>query len=824
MSQKLDNRPGEVYDESGNVPDDDALRRITGISPDEEADIDRRAAEGQDDDSGDNSGLSSEQLGAAENAGGSSDKAKSSAGAHEKDKLYNPGDKGGKPGLKTRRQSSKNARKFLLGGGAAGGLLGLIFMVIAFIAPFKVTAIINSIEDRVGKIPQNAVDHRLEFYMSQFLMLQAAKNAGVDWEKDRNYVYIGNGVFSTLYTNWKGAKLDAKIQTDYGLKLTPNKPKGELLGRRLTDPSNWTVTYTNQIDRETGKPRTETLRGAGAREFVREFARSETKSHQVFKRYTMRKTLKRYHGIHNWKPFEEKRENARDSYIEKKKNFKMFMIRQTVAPMAPKRAAYMNCLLNGDEDCKQSKLAPADQPPSTDSETENAINDESNNDGSTDADGDKKTFGKVLQKSVLKKILAGSFAGIGFLEVIKNIDDAVGSGAVSQITYNNLSGQYVGFSAAVESGADQVRSGDLTSGEEARIMAEMFDGYESSPVNLAKVNANGTVSAASDNVSRDCDGDGDYEELKPGELVCPERKVMQNKDGIKSMPFWPVLHGVAQAYKNTVGGFIGGVIGVVSGALSAALEATGVNAGISYLLEKSGVSGVALKAVESGINYIIGFAITGEEEGQDAYDAVYAGKSVQQSTVGSTLDVSAREDTTAGQYLTNEQVQAIRKQQFSDKQFALSRQPFFKRYFSPDNPDSITTYAIMHTPTSVASFANSIVNAPTTMLRNFSTVMLGKTSAAGFNTNADNPFAVLRFGYPNDHEALTMNEQDLRQKYRCDLEPKDRPQNQDNPQNMGRPDGVPFNIPTSVDPCSLEKVVEKSGSGLFAGGFNDLNQ
>lgn len=716
------------------------------------------------------------------------------------------GDKSKKPGLLKRFST---ARKLWLGGGAAVLAISSLFAFFAFISPYKAEAIIKSIESRVGEVPQNAVDHRLEFYMARYLMLRAAEKADTNFEKNRSYTYIGNGVFKTLYTNWKGAKLEATLEKNYKIRISPVKPVGNLIGRDLIKPTEWRVEYLDQIDRKTGKPRVETMQAPEFRKALGQFTDAELKSGQVVKRLGYRWVLKKFYGVNNWKPFERTQNNAKDKYREKKATFKKFMVKQTVGRISGNYSNYLSCLIDGGDRCKEENLnPPKERVGDLDTDMDKAIDESKDH-------NDKNFLTKKLQEIGMKRIITGMAAGVGFglavLELMGGIQGAVENGSLSHVTYDSLSQQYAGYSTAIQSASDQIRAGDDFDIEDPRVLAETFSGFEASPVYNAVNNATGPY-------VRDCDGDGTNDTtLKPGEYVCSNRRLIQDREAIvKDSIFWPVINALGTFYNSTLKG-ISDWFGDI---FSSVFDALGVNALFEKIMEVTGLAKEMAKYVQMAIQWAVGFSLTGDEEGVDAYDATYAGITVRNSVYGSTIG-GDREGTIGGAPLTDEQVGAIFAEQEEYEQYALSKKSIFERYFSPDVDKSITSYAIMHTPVTVTSMSTSFLQAvnPVSIVSKFGAIMTTRTDAVTPKGTVANPFHGINYGYANNSPALDMEEDELNETYQCNLPAAERPQNK----AMGRPNGIPFDIYTQADPCLLNKEVGRIGNGYVTGNFNELS-
>ncbi len=821
------------------------LRETTGINAAEEKAMEDRASEGATPSSSESKKiLSGDEIAAAE-SNANKDTSEPLTSKAEKESANIP-PSNWKANLKARQNSYLKSKGLLIGVSLGLTLIGGLMMLISFLLPFKVTAIIEQIEQRVGQVPEYAIERRLEYYMNRYLIIRSLESSGVldfNNESDR-FTYLGNGVFSTLYTNWRGANLESKLIQEYNVRLVPKIPQGEILGRQHTRPTNWQLEDLG-VDSSSDR-RYRDLDSREARKFINEFTRSETKSRQIIRRHHMRSILKKYYGVNRWKPFEKTRNNTREKYIEKKTAFKQYAVRQTVGRVSERYGLYLDCLLEGGEKCDDIRKGATDNDRVTrtneDGETvdaegvEAADNADRNSVSSSvdeaveaiDGDGVGDNLAARIKNIGLRKVLASFAAGIGLVDAIAQIQGAVDSGALSIVVYDSLAHQYAGFGTTILSAADQQRAGEDMDPEDARVLAETFDNFEESPVYQAAYWEPGSVSALAQ-ISRDCDDNPNTppEILEPGELVCPNKKLLQDRAGFTSAPWWSAIDRIGDLYRGT----IGGIVGAINDAVSAITSALGIDEVIQQLLEVTGLDDVIASAVETALDWFLGFSITGAEEGGDAYEALYAGIAVKNSSLGGSVG-GDRSDTIGGQYLSDAEVASIQAEMYNNYKYELKNRSFFARYFSPSVKESIVGNFAMHMPVTAVNMTQNMASFfnPSTFLSSFSSIagIFTSHSQALPPATLSNPYGVINSGYPTDHEIFTANngtgmtEEEVNEKYMCD-ESYDR-RLEANPEgvfDVGRPDDMPFDVNINADPCLLEEAVEEAGSMHFTGEYDE---
>ena len=762
----------------------------------------------------------------------------------EEESFYNPNDD---PGGRFRRAKTtkgllKKRRKLFIGGGIAMAFLGGLFAIFSFLMPFKLFHIIQTIEQKVGNVPGYAIDRRMDYYMNRYLIVRQLQASGLIDENGKGrdgYIYIGEGTFKTLYTNWRGAKLEVKMKEKYGIRITANLGQGDLAGRRYLAPSNWTV----NLERS-GKS-FNLGNSKEARALINDFVKTETRSHQVIKRQHMRKILKNYYGVNNWKIFEKQRDKARLSYREKKLALKRYLVKQTVGRISSRYSKWMICLLEGGERCKEirkgetagnsrDKIKEGDKEFDGSKDARQAaekgvgeIAEEVEIKGIFDREAAKETgriSEKVLAKEItetvqkvgLKKVLASFAAGIGIVDTIAQIVKSIDDGALNIVVYDKNAQQYAAFAAPMLSMADQIRSGEDIDADDVRVATEIYDNFETSPV-YQRAASGGNSSAATGQVRRDCDGDGTTtgkeDLLESGETVCPDKRLVQDQTTFTSNGGWQTLSKIAAGYRSTAGKIVGAFTGLVN----KVFDITGLDSVIQGVMDATGIGDLVASGFKWIMNRIAGPVITGAETGPDAYDALYAGMAVQKSSLGGGVGAN-REETIGGAYLSDEQVAAIQTEESDIDHYAQQHRSLFDRYFSPYNSSSLTAKIALKTPSSLSEASQKFAQFTTKPLGLFSSLgQLWSPKVSAQSYQAYNPFHAIYYGYATNDPVFDMEPEDLHQKYQCDKPAAERPQNQ----VYARPGGLPFDVATQTDPCLLEKVVSEAGSMYFSGNYDE---
>lgn len=816
-------------------PEDDRFQPKPGDSHDR--------ADGEEKDPRDNSDLADKEESSGEGGGfykPEGDKAE--RGALDKTK---PTEDGGNTSLGWVRgdSTSKNIRRFVgnsfmrkktlaLGGGTAGGTIILIFVFFSFFSTYKVTHIIENIEQQVGKVPQYAIERRLEYHLQRYLISRQLVKAGIpEADIDKDYIHLGNSPLRAMYTNWKGAKLESILEDEYGVRLKA-KTSGINGWKQFTNPVDWEMELTGA-----GKHsnlRGQKLSSKETRQFLRMFADEELKTKSVIKRYHTRKVLFKYYGVDGWKHYAREKSPKYEKYddwiIEKKKNFKKTVNKYTVKKMNASWGAYIDCMLEGEGKavCKETrkannsgeKLAGESELDDLAKKVEKEVAEETAEEVIEETE---KALAKKMTSTVskfgVKRFATYAVPIAGQVMAAGKIVQAVDDGRLSQVVYAKNAAQYAGFTAPFLSTADQVRSNLDIDAAGARILTDTFKNYEQSLVHQSTTKKK---LQSGKKIKQDCNDDGDTTDAEDyvyeDNPVCEGKKVLQDKESFTNTEGWQVISNLRYVVDNPV-------VELFNTVVDKTLDYSGVNDIMAKAIELSGVEGAIASGVEYLISRIAAPVITGYEVGPQAYDALFAGIAVTNSSLGGGVG-EAREDTIGGAYLSNQQVAQIKEEDYDQRQYELGRESTIARYFSPEVPESLTSQAIMATPSSATSAA-SMFGSLLSPSRYFdSTISNFTADAKAQASQVKNPFGVINYGFPADHEIFTSNggsgmEPDvLQKKYQCNKPAADRPQNDlDDYDDFGGT--LPFPVATEVDPCLLEDATADAGTRWLAKTYDE---
>lgn len=745
-----------------------------------------------------------------------------------------------RPGLRTAASNLSTYRKLGIGMGLMGILVAIAVAFFSFMLPFKLTHIIESIEQRVGNVPEYAVDRRLEFYMNRYLMIRTLEATGdFDFspggaDRDR-FTYLGDSFWNTMYTNWKGAKLENTLATKYGIKIRADVNPEVFRRSSKIRADQFSIEHTG-VGKES-RLRNQSLDRTEVRDFIKQFAKEETRSHEVFKRYNMRKVMKRYYGVGNWKPFERKIDEGKNAYYEKKRAIQKRLVTETVGRLSERYEKYMNCLLGSTtaSACRAElkkadpdiNLADADKKSSGIDDTNNKI-DDLTPEGGSDKTLRKKIAGEISDKlaefgikKTTQKLVASAAAGLGIIDSLNTVYNTLNSGILNQVIYDKNAQQYLAYTAPILSAADQIRSGEDFSLEDLRATQEIFDGYDESPVYQAGIPGRGTVSAAG-SIYRDCNGDeadGKETLLDPGETVCPNKRLVQDKTSFTNSQGWQTLGTILAPYNGTLSKIVAGINNLIG----SVLDATGITNVIKSIMSAFNLDELAAKSFGFLLNRIAGPVISGAEVSGDAYENLYAGIATQRAAVGGEVGV-AKEDTIGGGYLSDKQYSVIRDEQMGDYYKELKGKSFFARYFSPSVKESLTGQVAMHMPANASAASQQVVSTLANPFKIFSSLGSVFSPRAGAATiPQSNPFHVINMGFAADSPVFTANDGEgmdygeINARYHCDTPVADRDQNK----QFGRPDDLPFDVPIASDPCLLEEAVRDASTRYFDGSFDE---
>ncbi len=734
------------------------------------------------------------------------------------------------------------------------GLGGALMLGFFALIPLKLQFIITNIQNKVADVPQYAIERRLEYLTTDYLLRRVGARTAVD---SANNLYLGNSFTDTLYTNWKAAQYEKGIFNDLGIEIEKVGQVG-----RYGEPASWRVT-SSDFGSLSHDGKSDLFNSKEMRKLIKDFSINDTKSHEVLKRHHMRRIMRKKYGIRQWRFFEGPRETLSKTTLQIKKRIYIKLVENTIGQVSAKTGTYLTCILEGKDACSFRNSGTD----ATAADTNNNSNTDAQADAEADARNSASSGGsvdesleeiageaieevdvnapnsrgkasKTVQKFALKKVLGYFVSGIGFLATISAVDEAIDSGAVSAVIADRNMLSYVGYSTTFLTINDQMTSGQEVSSREVDALFEILENFEESPVYQAEfggLNSSGVVSAAA-GIARDCDGDGVNDTtLDPGELVCDNKKVIVDVEGgMIKHPAYQAFHSVVEVYNDTLGVAVTGLLNIIANITDAIVGDL-----LANITSALGLDELFAGFFEFMMNWVFGVTITGLETGGDAYDAIRAGVEISSYEL-----MEDRQYGAGGMYLTETQVADITDFTESERQTELQARPLFARLFSTSE-DSLLLRTAMSLPSSLDKMLASLAKLPANILSTsqelVTFIVAPKFATAQSSGFTSNPFNVVQTGYPldTDPEYTETGAIDLTnppttfdfdtppgvlwEKYGCQVYVDGTPEEIEEHQRnfYGKVDGVPYEVPTAMNPCMLEKAVSEAAGAIYGGNLSD---
>lgn len=730
------------------------------------------------------------------------------------------------------KTSTKKKAAALLGVGAIGG--GIIGMVL-FLLPLKLTAMIETIVGKIGAIPEYAIEQRMEYITTRWLAQRVLKEA---YGGDADLVFCkGGGVLcsigATKYSKWFENKLDATFEkTGNGKVRVVIDAKGRQgLGGKAT---------SFDIHLESNDPDS-AMRGVKKnishkemRKRIKHMTR-QVHGRNFFMRYLSGRMLRAKYGV---KAFNIIPEKTARKFSEFKANIKSGAITRLSRRVSPRMGAYMACISGSsaigcqetldklnksiDDDIKRAKDNLENKQSGTEDhrKAQNKLDAaKSKKDlmaGATDViDGKADTaLSKIISKNIVKKVAAGAGA-IGMIDMVAGAVGAINDKTIEVMAKDQVAMTYVSF--AFDEGIspiivnDQMKAGDLKDMQYLQLATEMFDGAEQSPLFQAAHFTNPVVSAfmptvvsANGSVTSMCDN-GEGKEvptiLKPGELVCPERKIVQEYTAFTNTWWWGMAAGMADVWNSTIGKIINVVGDWVGAGFSWIFEnIISEIPGVSSAVEWTGEKMTAL--FSTILSYIFRIPDVGiGAPGAHNYEALAGGL---MTSMNGSLEAGQDPENMStpplgigGTILTDDQIAAISSEAEREDLEDFNTQPLLAKLFDPTLRRSAVSQIAPLLPTSRIAGLQLLLRTPGSLL--------GSLNAPRANAAADNTAFLKSMGMPwygyTDPSVFEADPATYTPEF-CKASAQKRKD------SYSRVDGEEI-IPTfkQADPCALEKTI-----------------
>ena len=336
---------------------------------------------------------------------------------------------------------------------------------------------------------------------------------------------------------------------------------------------------------------------------------------------------------------------------------------------------------------------------------------------------------KIINKELMKKFTTAS-AIVGTIDMAAGFIGALDSGTLEVIGRAQVAQTYASF--AYDEGIspvvvnDMMKTGDLQDIRYLELATSLFDGAESSPL-YSEIQAGGITSSilpilsgnsvsASGGIRTKCTVDGKEKvvTLDPGELVCPEKKVVQDYTAFTKNPAWQVLAAVANFWNNSIGAVID-----VAGDIASQITGPIVNfvtqlPGIKQVMDFS--QDIMGTLVQWAISYIFNIPNVGiDAPGNNNYEGLVGAQMV--STADSLENGKTESGSGIGGKLLsdNELAMIATKAEQEDKE-DFEQQPMLAKIFDPNLRNSVANQMLAIMPIGKKSAINFLAKTPALLL------------------------------------------------------------------------------------------------------------
>ena len=268
---------------------------------------------------------------------------------------FNPHDKNDRGNIKKVLKAAGGNRKGLMvGGGAAAGIIGLVFVVFFMLIPLKIEHIVSNLEKRFTSTSQDAVsrtsERMLSKYVKKHVLPALTQCSGTTLDKNCNpHFGNSNNPVDALYKGWSDARLENKLATKYGIEFKAVKhgsvTKYYMKGPGVGNPNGDDITKFTKGNLADGNLFEQVSRG-NARQYVRDTLKKETRWHQVMFRFKVGRLLEEKYGVKRCMVFCGTKDALADYKNEKSNAAKIFLTQRVITPRTDTLGIVMECIMN----------------------------------------------------------------------------------------------------------------------------------------------------------------------------------------------------------------------------------------------------------------------------------------------------------------------------------------------------------------------------------------------------------------------------------------------------------------------------------------------
>lgn len=650
-----------------------------------------------------------------------------------------------------------------------------------------------------------------------------------------------------MHEAWNSAGLAARFIDEYKAEIKPN---GNAKRRvESFDPTAWSLYVNGQNMGD--------LSSARAKAFISIFTADVTKWEEIYTRSALKGVAQKNFNATSFKldlpDSERNMEKSRENVTKQ-------IVSSTLKPIEESSGQYYDCLISGANSCAQLGLGTADAPSNTPvpeskgwlanlvqtllnkrneiraQKLSNKVN--KGNLGSYTSSVSEKLSADVVgyeDKDALAALVrTGSsdtiLSSIGkssdntpdteaLLEMYDLFQTATTNGNYARVNYDREAKQSTANALNYFVGGGQLLNNDIGL-LDSWAMTENLSVLEESPVFRASVIGNpiGIFAQGESEGYKTCQKV--YADEKPvGEpaenldrgikstscftrALVPNAGEFQNEKQLTQI--YSILEQKNKEYDNSGGTTIGGLAGLISEALS---QLAG-----RYNNKEIRTSPVAAEKVKAPTelgpdfdaytNQVYGVSRTGAEINGEAFDTMKISAEAlwAQAKIDDEFGIGAS-------YQSNEEVAKTLRLARSIDREKMAFRPLSDRLFSLKTPDSLAGKLALLTPTNRGDSAKKTL----ALLRptNLSSAIASRMMPATFADDIQdvNPQGAVRTGYPSGDPSNTMNGGELWAKFNC--------ANGGPTQQKTQPEGIPFTVPVTTNPCKRESVIAKVSTCIF---------
>ena len=737
--------------------------------------------------------------------------------------FYQPSNDKKRNNLKSTLKLAKKSRGII----AIVGILLSLAATFSALLPLKLNSLLDNIDQQIGSVAHYSVEERLQYITTRWLAMRVMKEA---YPGDEHLVFCkGGGIIcsltSTKYSAWFEKMLDAKFEKEgVNVRVVINSHGRSGLGGKA---SHFTIKSVNKdldsvmkgIEKEVGHKE------------IRKRIKNDIKrvhGRNYLMRFISKRILYNKYGVKSFNIIPEKHVRAWKDF---KAKIKSEFASRAIAKISPKLAAVLSCIngrdalgcaetldklktkLDGDVEKKENALKEKPNDPKAKLDYEAAKSNKNTFSKFTDnlANGDG-LIAKIINKELMKKFTTAS-AIVGMIDMAAGFIGALDSGTLEVIGRAQVAQTYASF--AYDEGIspvvvnDMMKTGDLQDIRYLELATSLFDGAESSPL-YSEIQAGGITSSilpilsgnsvsASGGIRTKCTVDGKEKvvTLDPGELVCPEKKVVQDYTAFTKNPAWQTLAAVANFWNNSIGAVIDVAQDIASQITEPIVNFVTQLPGIKQVMDFS--QDIMGTLVQWAISYIFNIPNVGiDAPGNNNYEGLVGAQMV--STADSLENGKTESGSGIGGKLLsdNELAMIATKTEQEDKE-NFEQQPILAKIFDPNLRNSVANQMLAIMPIGKKSAINFLAKTPALLL---SPLMPNNRASA-----ATNRLAVMKsmgipwYGYtdpevlnadPNKYTAETCKTYDETRKKSLERD---------------RSTGYVVPVYKTSDPCALEEVV-----------------